>query len=254
MRMPTAICDVPSEWNEAPERRPDDSPWSLLRALWRQWRLERTFSSRSPRTVVASDARSAYDAMTPAQFDAFNGPQRWSHRRVIPRFVRSLLPPRPSTIVDLGCGSGDSTVWLTHTAEPGSHIVGYDFSAERLASACRRRYRHADGSVASTAFVCQPITEPLRRADGSRLPANSIDLAFSSGVLGHHLTSVDVARLARELQRVLAERGIAVLDTGPALGRRRLDALMRAAGFATCAVRRLSPFNCRLQVAYRRAW
>lgn len=235
-----------------PARAPSPGGWwALLRALVQQWRVERELRRRSPRTADARVARDAYDTLTAEQFEAFNGPQRWSHARVLPQLVAAALPARAVVALDLGCGSGDSTAWLARCTEAGSRIVAYDFSGPRLASARRRRYQHADGSAAAPAFVCQAITEPLRAADGSALPAHSVDLVLASGVVGHHLAPDGAARLAAELRRVLRHDGAAVLDAGPRLRGGALRAIMRAAGFVQIAKRRLSPFNCRAQSLFR---
>ena len=80
-------------------------------------------------------------------------------------------------------------------------------------------------------FCCQGVTEPLLASDGSPIPAGSIDVVNASGVVGHHLTSETVSELIRELSRVLRPGGVAMLDVGPTLRARALNALMTASGF-----------------------
>ncbi len=224
--------------------------WLLLR----RWRLERSLRARAIelRSRDPDAVRIAYEQLSAEQFAIFNALQDWTHRRVIPRVVSAVVPRRACVAVDLGCGSGDSTRWLTRSTARGSRVLAYDFSAQRLATARGRDYHHADGSRARVAFVLQEISQPLRDPDGQLLPHGSVDVALSSGVVGHHLDAIAVARLARELQRVLRADGAAVLDAGPQLRVRELAAILARSGFRRRGSRRLAPFNSRAQVVFRR--
>jgi SAM-dependent methyltransferase len=227
----------------------------LVRALLRRWRLERGLRRRGIvlRSGDPEAVRAAYERLSPEEFAAFNGLQNWSIGRVLPRVVRAVVPERPCVAVDLGCGSGDSTRWLVRCTTPGSRVLAYDFSAQRLATARERAYVHRDGSRAQVTFVLQGITRSLADPSGRPLAARSVDVALSSGIVGHHLDHDAVARLGAELDRVLRGDGTAVLDSGPRLRVPELCALMRARGFRRVAVQRFVPFNPRAQVVFRRA-
>jgi SAM-dependent methyltransferase len=242
----------PAPVGDRNDPRADGGIGFLLRCLLRRRRLERELRSRAIelRSADAPALRAAYERLSREQFAVFNALQRWTHARVLPRVLRAVAPTQPCTALDLGCGSGDSTQWLVHCVPPGSLVVAYDFSAQRLATARSRTYRHADGSTARVRFVLQHVAERLLSPEGRELAAGSVGLVLTSGVVGHHFDARAVERLATELRRVLRADGTAVLDAGPRLRVRELTALLAAAGFRRRAVRRLGPFNCRAQVVF----
>jgi SAM-dependent methyltransferase len=208
-------------------------PAGALAACWRQWRCERSLRRRGihfrhtdPNIVAA-----AYAAMTDEEFDAINAPQDWANWRTIPRALNGHVPDRPLQVTDLGCGTGSSTRVLAFYCPPGSSIVGYEMVEALLARARRRTYLHRNGRTAAVEFVCQPLTAPFHRPDGSLVADCSIDLVNASGVVGHHLDAERVRPLIVELQRVLATEGIAMLDAGPALTAPALTAIMALASF-----------------------
>lgn len=234
---------------------------ALLRSLFSQWTVERRLRRRATcyRTVERDAARTAYESLTAGEFAAINAPQQWTNRHLIPRAVAGLLPPRPAVIVDLGCGSGDSTAVLARCSPAGSQLLGYDFSRSRLQTARSRRYWHANGAPAAVAFRCQPIDETLcappcngdPTAGGSPLPPGSVDLAHSSGVVGHHLERTALQRLAAELRRIVRPGGAVVLDAGPSLRAGTVAAILSQHGFAPVGSHRLMPFNPRAQLSFR---
>jgi SAM-dependent methyltransferase len=209
-------------------------PGRVLAVCWRQWRTERGLSRRGIRFRDTRPERvaAAYAAMSPAEFDAINGPQDWANWRTIPRALSGHIPARPLRGLDLGCGTGSSTRVLAFYCPAGSHLTGYEFAEPLLAIARRRDYRDRDGRPARVDFVCQGMTETLRQADGDRVPAGSVDLVNASGVVGHHFNHQTVRPLVEELRRVLRPGGIAMLDIGPTLPGPTLRAAMTAAGFA----------------------
>src|SRR5438046_2690877 len=189
-------------------------PGHALAVCWRQWRAERALAKRGIRFRDTDPARvaAAYAAMSDADFDAINGRQDWANWRTIPRALSGHVPDRPLRVLDLGCGNGSSTRPLAFYCPAGSHITGYELT-EHLADAARRRvYRHRSGAVARVEILCQSITETLRQADGSLLPAASVDLATSTGVIGHHLNVRTIRPLIEELARVLKRGSIVALD------------------------------------------
>ena len=214
-----------------------NGPGNLLAVLWRQWRSERALARRGVlyRSDHTASVAGAYAAMSTAEFDASNGRQEWATWRTVPRALKGRVPDQPLRVLDLGCGNGSSTRPLAFYCPRGSHITAYELT-EHLAEAARRRdYRHRDGQPARVEVLCQSISEALRQADGAPVPDASVDLATSTGVIGHHFNASTIRPLIRELARVLKPGGIAALDPGPTLRPGRLTELMTAAGFERLA-------------------
>jgi len=208
-------------------------PGHLLAVCWRQWRTERRLARRGIhfRSTDSRRVAAAYTAMTAAEFDAINGRQAWANWRTIPRALSGHIPDRPLRVLDLGCGSGTSTRVVAFYCPAGSHITGYEFAEPLLAIARQRDYRRRDGRPAQVDFVCQSVTDPLRQADGTSVPAQAVDLVNASGIVGHHLDAASADPLVAELCRVLRPEGVAMLDAGPTLPSPDLQALMQRAGF-----------------------
>jgi SAM-dependent methyltransferase len=66
--------------------------------------------------------------------------------------LRSVLPPIPARVADLGCGTGTLSLLL---AEDGYAVDGVDFSPEMV-----RRARHKAGSFPGTSFVVGDAGDP----------------------------------------------------------------------------------------------
>ena len=226
-----------------------DAPSNILLVCWRQWRAERGLARRGVRFRSTDPAAVAagYAAMSAAEFDAVNGRQDWANRRTIPRALAGRVPSRPWRALDLGCGTGTSTRVLAACAPAGSDVTGYELAAP-LADFARRR-AYAPG--VAVRFVCQGITEPLRDAEGQRVPDGSIDVVNSSGVIGHHLDAAAVSVVAAEVRRVLAPGGLAVLDDGPTVPTAVLTERMRALGFEVLGRYKCWPLATSAQVAFR---
>jgi SAM-dependent methyltransferase len=199
-------------------------PGKLPEVCWRQWRTERALAARGVRFRSTDPARvaAAYAAMSPAEFEAVNGRQAWANWRTVPAALRGRLPARPVRAFDLGCGTGTSTRVLARVLPAGSEIVGYEPARPLADRAGQEDYRPA-----RVRFVCQPVDEPWRRPDGTRVPDGSADLVHASGLVGHHFDPETVRPLLAEVGRVLAPGGLALLDDGPTLPR---PALVTAAG------------------------
>ena len=192
---------------------------SLFSAVVRQWLTERRLRARGIdfRTDDPAAARSAYSRMTPAEFDAINARQAWANRRTLARSLDGLLPDRPVHAVDLGSGTGESTRVLARLLPAGSRILGLEFAAPIASFADSRDYPGPDGTPADIRFHAQSIADPFCDADGTPLPAASVDFVNASGVLAHHLTPPALDACLAEVARALRPNAPAALDPGPEL-------------------------------------
>lgn len=221
--------------------------------LLRHWLTGRRVRKRDGNlyTDDRRQLRSVYGRMSAREFEEVNGPQHWWNERAVPTVLRAQTLAAPWRIVDLGCGSGGSSELLLRHAPDGSSLIGYDLCASLLARARQRPWRRL-APAADVQFVAQSITDRLRDPGGQPLADRSVDVAHAAGIVGHHLDHDDLRALAAELRRVVAPRGIAVLDAGPRMPARTLRATMADAGFEPVARYRLHPFARRVAIAFAR--
>jgi SAM-dependent methyltransferase len=206
-----------------------NGPGRIFAVCWRQWRVERDLARRGIRfrATAFDQVLAAYAAMSEGEFDAINGRQDWANWRTIPRALSGRVPDRPLRVLDLGCGTGSSTLVLAHYCPPGSRLTGYEIAEPLLGFAARRDYRHRDGTPAKVDFLCRGVTESLPEPDAS------VDVINASGVVGHHLEPATIGPLIAEMRRVLVPGGVAMLDVGPTMPGHTLRRLMAEAGFAS---------------------
>ncbi|MSQ96858.1 MAG: class I SAM-dependent methyltransferase [Gemmataceae bacterium] len=205
----------------------------LLAVLWRQWCTERALARRGIhfRATEIDQVAAGYAAMSQEEFDAVNGRQDWANWRTIPRALNDHVPDEPLRVLDLGCGSGNSTRVLAHYCPRDSRITGYECAEPLLTFARRREYRHRTGARAQVDFVCQGVTQKLCGPAGNPISGGCVNLINASGVVGHHLNPETFSALLAEIARVLAPSGVAMLDVGPTLPGPVLQSLMAAAHF-----------------------
>jgi SAM-dependent methyltransferase len=176
-----------------------------------------------------------FSEMDHARFSLYNAPQVWVESRQLPKALDGRAPLEGAFLLDLGAGIGDSAKIVSHFANPSWHIHGVDFNPEFIAIALKRRERldfvNQRGESISTSFSVQDVSEPLLGIDGQPIPSDSVDFAYSSGVVGLYLNSASVTKLAKNLMRVLKPDAYAALDAGPAISVRQLKKIMQAAGF-----------------------
>jgi SAM-dependent methyltransferase len=101
--------------------------------------------------------------------------------------VRLLGPLRGKRLLELGCGTGDSSVRF---AQQGATVIGVDSSAENIARA----------RTAAEAVEIRLELHAGDLADLAFLRADSVDLAFSDGALAR---VPNLGRLFRQVHRVL---------------------------------------------------
>ena len=119
-----------------------NTPHDLVRMLWRQRKTERRLARRGI-TIRTSDLdvlEASYSRMARDDFEGINARQNWVNWRIIPRAMSGLVPNRPLTIVDLGCGIGSSTSVLAFYSPQGSHILAYEISRPLVSIARIRAY------------------------------------------------------------------------------------------------------------------
>ena len=204
-------------------------PGLMLRRGWSAWRLWR-------RGLMFKDTNQeisarAYAAMNSGEFAGINAFQAWADWRVLPRLVGLIPVDPPWHVIDLGCGQGVSTEVLAWCCPPGSRLLGIDLSEAALSAARQRCYRHSSGQSAAVQFRHQAIDQPWVDAQDRLVADNSITLVNASGIMGHHLDQTSVQRVVREIDRVLAPGGWAVLGFGPRRSARALEQTLREAGF-----------------------
>jgi len=101
---------------------------------------------------------------------------------------------RGKTVLDIGCGAGQNLVPLV---ERGACVIGIDISPELIALAQQR-----------LALAKVEATVQVGSAYDTGLPDASVDVIFCIALV-HHL---DIARVRKELRRVLAKNGKIILQ------------------------------------------
>lgn len=183
----------------------------------------------------------ALTSPTPALFDRWSatydrpGLQLFTYRPIHDAVLAQIDALEPSTVVDLGCGTGQLTRRLTRRF-PDANIVGVDLSDGMLTEAAGR-LRQEGGD-----------DRPLVRADALQLPfaASSVDLVVCTESFHWYL---DQAGALTELARVLNPGGrllIASIATVTVAGDRLLR---RATGAGGRTIRALPPHRMRQLLA-----
>jgi tRNA (cmo5U34)-methyltransferase len=123
-------------------------------------------------------------------------------RRAVPRYdemtsrLLDYLPPEPRTILELGCGTGNLSLLLSHKF-PGAALTVVDGSPEMVA-VTRSRLSEAGFRPTNDFALVTARFEELA------LPEDSFDLVVSSISL-HHVT--DKANIYRQIRALLRANG-----------------------------------------------
>ncbi|MFW5829753.1 MAG: class I SAM-dependent methyltransferase, partial [Planctomycetota bacterium] len=166
-------------------------PGSLPGIVWRQMRSEWRLSQLGIRFRQRQNdqACAAYGRMPWEDFCQINARQAWANWRTIPSALNGLLPRRSLNVVDLCCGTGDSTAVLAWCCSLESHILGIDVCPELIGHARQRRYYDDAGRSVPVLFRTQSVLETWCDTEGVPLEQGSIDLVNTSGAVGCHFDS-----------------------------------------------------------------
>lgn len=134
-------------------------------------------------------------------------------------------PGTDTTVVDVGCGRGTTTLRLAATV-PAARVIAVDRSAALLATARHR--------AEAAGLHVHPVHADF---DALPLPSHSADVVVAAFCLYH---SNHPEQAIREIARVLAPRRRAVLVTKSADSYAELDQLVAAAGLDSDAEHRPS--------------
>ena len=164
-------------------------------------------------------------------------------RDVAGKLLRDVDLPREGTVVDVGCGSGQTLTWFTHTFGDW-RALGCDISHDAVVAARKLGFEIAKASALDLPY-----------------PTASADVVISLDVLQHvPLGGGDLTAL-REMRRVLKPGGWLFLRTNAQSFPRTADdhefqfhrfepaELSEKLGHAGFAVRRLSRMNAHLGLA-----
>jgi len=133
-----------------------------------------------------------------------NNPDRYiisecpfSHRESYNELLRLLSPIQGKKILELGCGTGDFSIWL---AKQGARVTAVDIGPDLVAAA--------------------RILAEVNQVDCEFRQGNIMDLPFESATYDigiglatlHHLSEAEVLKVLRECCRVLKTGGTAVFE------------------------------------------
>jgi SAM-dependent methyltransferase len=159
----------------------------------------------------------SYSRMTTAEFTCINGRQAWANWRTIPQNLSGRLPlDRPLRVIDLCCGTGESTQVLAWWLPRGSTIMAYEQDARFATSARSRTYRNRRGHPIAVSIRQTSVLEPFCDSAGDPFESASIDIVHAIGSLGCHFSPDESRLIVRECARVLVSGGYAFLDAGRA--------------------------------------
>ena len=111
--------------------------------------------------------------------------------------LRQLGDPRGQSVIEVGCGSGLTSLEL---ARRGARCALLDISPASL-----ERARAAFAAAGMPAPACY-----LEDALGSRVPSDAFDLVWNGGVI-EHFADAEKARLLREMLRMARPGGLVVV-------------------------------------------
>ncbi len=189
---------------------------SLPTVVWLHARTALRLARAGVRYLCQGQAVSAtYGRMTTTEFQHINARQAWANWRIIPRNLSGHLPiDRPLAVLDLCCGTGESTRALAWWLPRGSHLLGLELDPRFAAIAAERTYVTREQEEVSATICCGSVLEPFPDGSGASLGDATLDLVHASGSIGCHFPPAQSRSIVRECARVLKDDGLALLDSG----------------------------------------
>jgi SAM-dependent methyltransferase len=111
-------------------------------------------------------------------------------------------PIAPGRVIDIGCGTGNNTIWLQ---QHGFAVIGIDRTELAIV---RARGKAAEAGVACTFHVLDFFVDDI--------PAAPFDFAFDRGCFHHFLAYDKLDAFAEKVGRVLKDDGLWLTLTGNA--------------------------------------
>jgi SAM-dependent methyltransferase len=181
-------------------------------------------------TQVSGRSARFFDAIAGRYDRVYGLPAAETRRRLSPVFAE--LPTRPARVLDLGVGTGRE---LSVLQDAGHNLTGLDASAAML-ERCARRARPV--RMVQWDFWQHPLP----------FDARSFEAAIAlHGTLAHPPDDGAIARLARELARVVAAEGVFVAEVPSLAWLDSLDDSLTEVAAGAPSVRRTGPRTCTIQ-------
>jgi SAM-dependent methyltransferase len=153
--------------------------------------ISEVLKQRDAEEVVRSREEAQETVLTPCDIDRYLAPPANSPFALEYTF-HLVGDVAGKTVLDLGCGNGESVVVLVHK---GARVIGMDISPELINLASRR-----------VEMQCTGFPKPqllVRSAYETEIPDASVDVVLSNAVL-HHL---DLPTVLTEIGRILKRNG-----------------------------------------------
>lgn len=199
------------------------------------------------------EARQAYCGMNIQEFEGINARQQWANWRTIPKSLTGRLPNKPLLALDLCCGTGHSTEVLACYLPAGSKIIGIEYNPVFVKSATEKTYFHLSGNKCPVRFSLQSVLDQFRDENGNLIQDETVDIINSSGAVGSHFDQQATNILAAEINRVLKQKGIALIDSGRS-GTHKTDLIdiFKSKGFKVFRTSKSCMFDLYTQVCFEK--
>lgn len=237
---------------DAKRRRSLALPWSVLI----RHKLGNAFARMCGRRVhgqgligaSAQSVQGGFAGLAQDGFSHYNLPQVWVERRALPQALHDRVPLHDASILDIGCGIGDSTWILSQCGNASWRITGIDLEPGLIriaeARAAAGEFRGRDGGVVKTAFGVADISA-ADLPDHPKLRGNTFNFAVSCGVVGLYLDAARARQLLCSLRVMLAPGSFAAIDCGPSVPRWTMQRTAESLGFTFHGLVRSVPLDPR---------
>ena len=196
----------------------------------------------------AQSVQGGFAGLAQGGFSHYNLPQVWVERRALPKAVHGRVPLHDASILDIGCGIGDSTWILSQCGNASWRITGIDLEPGLIRAAEARaaagEFRGRDGGVVKTAFGVADISA-ADLPDHPKLRGTTFNFAVSCGVVGLYLDAARARQLLCSLRVMLAPGSFAAIDCGPSVPRWTMQRTAKSLGFTFHGLVRSVPLDPR---------